>query len=243
MEIRKATRKRSKLRIGFSAPSGGGKTFSALQLASGLTTMDRICVIDTEQGSSELYSHFGPYDVLQLDAPYSPDKYIEAIKMVEKTGKYDVLIIDSVSHEWDGEGGCLEMHERYGGRYQDWSKVTPKHRKFLQTILQCPMHVLTTTRRKQDYDMVKDGNRTKVTKVGLKEVQREGFEYELTINFDISQDHYATASKDRTKRPSELGLLVPTCVVCGTRGSLDAMEDLRSRRVMRQTASSTTTAI
>jgi hypothetical protein len=196
MEIRKAARSRSKLRIGITSPSGGGKTYSALLLASGLTDWGKICVIDTENGSAELYSELGPYNVLVLDPPFSPSRYIDALKAATKD--HEVIIIDSASHEWDGEGGCLDIHSKLGGEFRAWKQVTPMHRKFVQAILQCPAHIITTTRRKQDYAMVVDSGKAKVKKMGLKEIQREGFEYELTVNFQIGEGHNAVASKDRT---------------------------------------------
>ncbi len=111
----------------------------------------------------------------------------------------EVIIIDCVSQNWEGKGGCLEIQENLGGRYQDWAKVTPRYRAFIEAILQSTCHIITTVRRKQDYDMVKDGNgKTKVEKLGLKEITREGFEYELTINLELDIRHNATASKDRT---------------------------------------------
>jgi hypothetical protein len=111
----------------------------------------------------------------------------------------EVIIIDSITHEWDGKGGCLEIQTALGGRYQDWATVTPRHQAFINAILQSKCHIITTVRRKQDYDMTKnESGRTTVTKVGLKEVTREGFEYEVTTNLELDQKHHATASKDRT---------------------------------------------
>ena len=199
MKITKATRKKAKLRIGMSGASGFGKTYSALLLASGLTDWDKIVVIDTENDSASLYSNLGDYNTLPLSAPYSPERYIEAIKACEDAGM-DVIIIDSISHEWEGNGGCLEIVDSLGGRFNDWGKVTPRHNAFIQAILQSKCHIITTVRRKQDYDMVKnDKGRVEPVKVGLKEVTREGFEYELTLNFELVNDkHLAKASKDRT---------------------------------------------
>lgn len=173
----------------------------------------KIAVIDTENGSAALYDEIVPdgeskYKVLNLDAPYSPNRYIEAINTCEKAGM-EVIIIDSITHEWSGEGGCLELHDQYTqadrskNSYTAWNKVTPLHDKFVQRILQCDAHVLTTVRRKQEYEMSKDEKgKTRVQKVGTKEVTREGFEYELTINFEMTADNgkggYASASKDRT---------------------------------------------
>lgn len=197
MQLRKATRSKAKIRLGLSAVSGAGKTYSALLIASGIAAWDKICVIDTENGSADLYEHLGEYNVITLSAPYEPERYIQAIKAAEDAGM-EVIVIDSVSHEWDGKGGCLEIQEKLGGKYQDWAKVTPRHQAFIDAILQSKCHVITTVRRKQDYAMVTDGNKTKVEKNGLKEVTREGFEYELTANLEINTNHLATASKDRT---------------------------------------------
>lgn len=193
-----ASRKRAKLRIGMFGVSGSGKTYSSLLLASGLVPWEKIFLIDTEQGSGELYSDLGPYLHANLTAPFSPDRYIEIIGAAVGAGA-ECIVIDSVSHEWDGDGGCLDLHSKLGGQFHHWAKVTPKHRRFLDTILQAPCHVITTARKKQDYAMEKESNgKAKITKVGLKDVQRDGFEYELTVAFTIDQNHLAVASKDRT---------------------------------------------
>ncbi|GAA4748841.1 AAA family ATPase [Flavisolibacter ginsenosidimutans] len=199
MQLRKATRKKAKIRLGLSAVSGGGKTYSAILLAKGLCgDLSKVAIIDTENGSADLYAHLGDYNVLPLTAPFTPERYIEAIRSCEKAGM-EVIIVDSISHEWDGKGGCLEIVEQLGGKYQDWAKVTPRHGAFLEAILHSPCHIITTVRRKQDYEMVKDGNgKIKVEKGGLREITREGFEYELTINLELDTNHNATASKDRT---------------------------------------------
>lgn len=197
-KLRKATRQKAKIRLGLSAVSGGGKTFSALAIAKGLAgAWDKVVVIDSENNSADLYSHLGDFNVYPLEAPYSPERYIEAIKECEKAGM-SVIIIDSITHEWDGKGGCLEIVESLGGKYQNWAQVTPRHQAFIDSILHSTCHVITTVRRKQDYEMVKDGSKVKVEKAGLKEVTREGFEYELTANLELDARHNATASKDRT---------------------------------------------
>lgn len=207
MQLRKASRKKAKLRLGFSAVSGAGKTVSALLVAFGMTgDWGKIAVIDTENESADLYANhkltngtvIGEFNVLPLKAPYTPEKYSDAIKDCENAGM-EVIIIDSITHEWDGKGGCLEIVESLGGRYQDWAKVTPRHQSFIDSILQSSCHIFTTVRRKQDYEMTKDDKgKVKVEKAGLKEVTREGFEYELTANLEIDSRHNATASKDRT---------------------------------------------
>jgi hypothetical protein len=198
--LRQATRQKAKIRLGLSAVSGGGKTYSAILIAKGLSSGDlsKVAIIDTENGSADLYAHLGNYNVLTLNAPFSPERYIDAIKTCEDAGM-NVIIIDSITHEWDGKGGCLQIQEQLGGKYQDWAKVTPRHQAFIDAILQSKCHVITTVRRKQDYEMTKDaGGKMKVEKAGLKEVTREGFEYELTANIELDIRHNATALKDRT---------------------------------------------
>jgi hypothetical protein len=197
--LRKATRKKAKIRLGLSAVSGGGKTYSALLVAKGICgDWSKIAIIDSENSSADLYAHLGDYNVLPLTAPFTPERYIDAIKTCEKAGM-EVIIVDSITHEWDGKGGCLEIVESLGGKYQDWAKVTPRHQAFIDSITQSLCHVITTVRRKQDYEMTKDNTgKVKVEKSGLREVTREGFEYELTINLELDIRHHATASKDRT---------------------------------------------
>lgn len=204
MQLRKAERRKAKLRIGLGGPSGSGKTYSALLLANGLTDWEKIAVIDTENGSAELYSHLGNYNVLTLQNDFAPEKYIEAIKTCEQAG-IEVIIIDSISHEWEGKGGCLELVEiatqasMSKNSYTAWAKITPRHQKFIETMLQSPCHIITSVRKKQDYDMNKNENgKTVITKVGMKEITRDGFEYELTLSFNLAQNNYASVSKDRT---------------------------------------------
>jgi hypothetical protein len=199
MKLQVATRKKVKLRLGLSAVSGGGKTYSALKLAKGLVgEWGKIAVIDTENNSASLYSHLGEFLTLELTAPYTPERYIEAIKTCENAG-VECIIIDSITHEWDGKGGILEIHSSMtGNSFTNWSSITPRHQKFIDAILHSTCHVITTVRRKTEYEMIKDGTKTKVEKAGLKEVTREGFEYELTVNFNLDEKHNCTASKDRT---------------------------------------------
>lgn len=196
--LKKATRSTVKLKIGLAGASGSGKTMSALRLAHGLVSdWTKIAVIDTENGSADLYSELGNYNTLTLTAPYTPERYIEALQLCEKAGM-EVVIIDSMTHEWAGVGGCLEIQEKLGGRYQDWAKVKPRHRKFIDSILTSNCHVITTVRSKQDYAMDTENGKTKVTKLGLKQVTEDGLEYELTVSFELNQNHLASTSKDRT---------------------------------------------
>jgi hypothetical protein len=199
MQLQQAQRKHVKLRLNIASPSGFGKTYSALLLAYGLTNdWSKIAVIDTENDSASLYSHLGKFKTLQLGSPYTPERYIEAIHVCEGADM-DVIIIDSITHVWKGQGGLLEYQNALGGRYQDWAKATPLYQKWLNKILQSPAHIITTNRKKQGYNMITDGNKTKVEKAGLDDEIRDGYEYEMTIALEIVNDkHMARASKDRT---------------------------------------------
>jgi hypothetical protein len=199
MQLQTASRKKVKIKMNIASPSGFGKTYSSLQLGIGITgNWEKIAVIDTENDSASLYSHLGPFKTLRLDAPYTPDRYIEAIETCEKAGM-ELIIIDSITHVWKGQGGILEYQNALGGRYQDWAKATPLYQKWLNKILQSNCHIITTNRKKQAYNMITEGNRTKVEKAGLDDEIRDGYEYELTLAFDIvNSNHMAKASKDRT---------------------------------------------
>ena len=200
MKLQLASKKQVKIKLGLSAVSGGGKTYSALLIAFGLCDdWSKIAVIDTENDSASLYSDLGQYNVLPLASPYSPERYIEAIKACEAAGM-EVIIIDSITHEWDGKGGIIDIsNSMTGNSFTNWAKLTPRHQGFIDAILQSKCHVITTVRRKQDYEMSKDSTgKLQVQKIGLKEVTREGFEYEVTINMELDTKHNCTVSKDRT---------------------------------------------
>jgi hypothetical protein len=209
MQFRKAERKRSKLRLGISGPSGSGKTYGALLIAKGFG--GRVAVIDTEEGSASLYSHLCEFDALELRAPYTPERYIEAIQTAERAG-YDLLVIDSITHEWSGKGGCLEINDTTahasfkGNTWAAWNKTTPRHRAFLDAILQSKCHIIATMRSK--VETVQEGRQ--VIKLGLKEEQRDGTEYEFTTVLSVTHaNHHATASKDRTGLFSDPHLITP----------------------------------
>lgn len=201
--FQKAMRKTAKLRLGLTGPSGSGKTWGALTIAKELGS--KIACIDTEHGSASLYSDLCDFDVMELSAPYSPERYIAAIKEAEKTG-YEILIIDSMTHEWNGAGGVLELLDEIarakfkGNTWSAWNEMTPRHRKFIDTILQSPMHIICTVRSKTETAQVEENGRKKVAKLGMKSEQRDGIEYELSVVLDLTHDgHYAMASKDRTR--------------------------------------------
>lgn len=198
--FKKAERKQAKLRLALAGPSGSGKTYSALLLAQGIG--GRIAVIDTEHGSASLYADIADFDTLELHAPYSPERYVDAITAAEQAG-YNVLIIDSYSHEWTGSGGCLEANEKLahqkfkGNTWAAWNETTPRHRRLTDKILTSSLHIICTMRSKTE---TVQGEGKKILKLGMKSEQRDGTDYEFTVVLDLTHDgHTAMASKDRTK--------------------------------------------
>lgn len=208
--FRKAERKKAKIRIGVFGPSGSGKTEGALRIAHGIAPWEKIAIIDSENGSADLYSHLGAFNVVGLMPPFSPESYIAAIKSCEENGM-DVIIIDSMTHEWEGTGGLKEIVDQLTVVMKDgrlaWNKAGLRHNKFMDTILQSPCHMIITARSKQEMAMVEGANGRKHSeKIGMKTVTREGLDYEMTVAFDIDILHYATCTKDRTKGEDGLAL-------------------------------------
>lgn len=199
MKLQIAERRQAKIKMALQGPSGSGKTMGALRIAYGLCqSWDRIAVIDTENYSASLYAHLGQYLVLNIQAPFTPEKYIEAIQTCMNAG-VEVIIIDSISHEWEGSGGILDVHSNMtGNSFTNWGKLTPRHNAFVQAILQSPVHIIATIRSKQDYVLSERNGKQVPEKVGLKGVTRDGMDYECTIVLDIDIKHNAVASKDRT---------------------------------------------
>jgi hypothetical protein len=198
----KAQRTKAKLRMAITGVSGSGKTTAALLLAKGFG--GKIALIDTEHESASLYSHLVDFDTVSLIPPFTPERYIELIDMADKAG-YDTLIIDSISHEWEGSGGCIEMNEEIaqrkykGNSWSAWNEVTPRHRSFIERLLISDMNIICTMRSKSETVQEKIDGKTKVLKLGMKPIQRDGTDYEFTTVLDIDIDtHLARASKDRT---------------------------------------------
>jgi len=202
MAFQKAERKKARLRLALCGPSGSGKTYSAILIAQGLG--GKIAMIDTENGSGDLYAELGEYYTEQIRAPYEPAKYIAAIHEAEAAG-FSVIIIDSLSHAWAGEGGLLDQHDKVakasksGNTYTAWREITPLHNRLVDAILQSPCHIISCMRTKTAYEIVEENGKKAPKKIGMAPVQRDGMEYEFTCVLDLSIDgHIATSSKDRT---------------------------------------------
>lgn len=205
MQLRKAERKRAKIKLGLFGPAGAGKTYSALKIAHGLCgDWQKIAIICTEKTSNDgqaadLYCHLGDYNVLPLDAPYRPERYIDAIKACEQAGM-EVIVIDSISHEWEGPGGLLEESRKMDGNsFTNWDSLGRRHRKLIDTVLLSNSHIISCGRTKTEY-VLEENEKGKMVprKVGTKVITREGFDYEVTLAFDLDQSHYAHCTKDRT---------------------------------------------
>lgn len=199
-----ATREQARARIGLQGPAGSGKTKTALRLAEGLAKGGQIGVADTERGSALKYAivpgkpELGGHEFghLPMDR-HDPRDLIQVVRAAEEAG-LAVLVVDSWSHFWNGRGGLLEIVEQAGsergagGTFGGWRKGNPIEQQMLDAILNFSGHLIVTMRTKGDY--VIEGK--KVTKVGVKAVQREGAEYELDVVMDMVEGT-ATVTKTR----------------------------------------------
>jgi len=203
MQFKKAEKHLARLRLALCGPSGSGKTMSALRLAKGLG--GRVAVIDTERGSASLYADRFDFDVLELMPPFQPSRYVEAIKAAEAAG-YDIVLIDSLSHAWAGEGGVLETVDgiaaKSGNKFTAWNPATKAQNAMVNAFMGTACHVIATMRSKMEYAQEKDNSgKTVIRKLGLAPVQRDGVEYEFGVVLDVGMDHRASvglAGKDRT---------------------------------------------
>ncbi|HSW63815.1 MAG TPA: ATP-binding protein [Dissulfurispiraceae bacterium] len=197
LQFRKATKEQSKLRLAIFGPSGAGKTYTALRIATGMT--GPIALIDTERGSASKYADRFTFDVLDLENK-SINGYIEGIRAAGSAG-YQVLIIDSLSHAWQellDEVEKLAKSKYKGNTWSAWSEGTPKQRTLVDAILSFPGHIIGTMRSKTEWTTESDGNKSKPVRVGLAPEQGKGIEYEFDMLIEMSVDHIANVIKDRT---------------------------------------------
>lgn len=199
----RARRQKLKLRIALTGPSGSGKTYSALRLATGLTGggPGKIAMIDTENRRGDYYADEFEYDTLNLEPPYTPERYVEAIHAAEAAG-YEAVIVDSASHEWMGPGGILDIKDKMPGAndYTKWATLTPRHDAFIQALIGSTAHIIVCLRGKDQYVLeTNEKGKQAPRKVGMGAQQREGLEYECTVAFLLDQSHIANATKDNTR--------------------------------------------
>ena len=200
--FKQAVKHESKLRLAIAGPSGSGKTYTALAMAAALG--GPVAVVDTEHGSASKYADLFAFDVLEMEAPFHPDRFIQAIREAAVAG-YKTVILDSLSHAWNGQGGLLELVEdaqkrmKTANSFAAWKDVTPIQNRFVESIVGAPLHIIATMRSKQEYVQEKDERtgKTAIRKVGMAPVQREGFEYEFDVFLDMDVQNNAIVSKTR----------------------------------------------
>lgn len=203
MAFQKATKKQAKGRMAIDGPSGSGKTFTALRIARALSPAGKIAVIDTERGSASKYADLFSFDVCEIVDDFHPKHYIEAMKDAEAAG-YEVIVIDSLSHAWEGAGGVLELTDKAAARsktgnsYTAWRETTPIHNQLINAMLQSKCHVIATMRSKTEYVLQEDDRGKKVPKkIGMAPVQRQGMEYEFDVVVDMDLEHRGIVAKTR----------------------------------------------
>lgn len=192
--FRRANAAQSKIRIVLTGAAGSGKTFTALSLAQELTADGGIALIDTESDSAQLYANQFSFDTVTLER-FTPRYYIQKIDDAARYG-YDVCIVDSLSHSWNGKGGILDIA---GGNFRGWKDATPEYHRLLDCIgkYRNRMHIICTLRSKMEYKLEASGNSFTVTKVGMQPIHRDELPYEFDAVIDLSQDHTISVSKAR----------------------------------------------
>jgi hypothetical protein len=201
-----ATKEQARLRMGIAGPGGGGKTYTMLAIATAMASdPSKIGVIDTERGSASKYGGGKPFrfHTLRLDPPYSPERYIEAIKAADAAG-LEVLGIDSLSHAWSGTGGVLEIvdqiakRSKSGSSFNAWRDATPQQNKLIEALLSSRCHVIATMRSKTEWSLEQGSNgKTTPKRVGMAPVQRDDVIYELDVFGEMDLDHNLIITKTR----------------------------------------------
>jgi len=200
-EVRQAQRQGARLLIQLSGVSGSGKTFTALQLAYGLAGKDasKVVLIDTENRRGSLYADILPgkakFNIIDFYAPFSPERYTEAIDAACRAGA-EVIVIDSVTHEWESEGGCEWIANQ--SRFPDWKRAKSLHKRFMTHMLQSPAHIIACTRAREKVDFSDPKN---PIKLGIQPIQEKNFSYEATVSLMMHNQGY---SQDVLKCPAEL---------------------------------------
>lgn len=201
--IKKAKREAIYTKVLMGGCSGSGKTYSALRMATGMAEElsrisgkeERICFIDTENRRSCYYAKRFDFDILELDE-YSPEEYIDAIDDALDEG-YKIIVIDTISLEWSF---LLDIHSKMpGNSFANFAKITPRHEKFLDKILQSDAHFIVCCRSKEKYVLEEQNGKQVPVKKGVELVMREGAEYIMTASFNIDMTtHTYSAMKDNT---------------------------------------------
>lgn len=213
-----ATREKLAARIAVIGPAKSGKTFTSLRIATALLSSpenlrSKIAVINTEPGSIRKYLGLAPdgipwdFSIIEPSS-FAPTTYTQGI-LAAAQEQFEIVLIDSLSHAWEGEGGSLDQvdHSDDKNKFSAWKDVTPQHRRMIEAINRSPCHVICTMRTKTEYVLEKnDKGQTVPRKIGLAPVQRAGVEYEFDLLVDMNVDHLMTVSG--TRCPEMDGLVV-----------------------------------
>lgn len=196
--FQKATKEKSKLRLAVFGISGSGKTYSSLQIATGMG--GKIALLDTEHGSARKYADRFEFDVAEMEKPFSIEKYVQFIRGAEAAG-YDILIIDSLSHAWQELLEDIEKlsNAKYkGNSWRAWNEGTPKQRAFIDAILSFKGHIIATMRSKTEYIVTQNNGKTDIKRAGTSVEQGKNIEYEFDMLIEMSEEHHCRVIKDRT---------------------------------------------
>ena len=211
INIRDAERAGARLFIVLAAISGGGKTHTALEVAYGLAkgNAQKVGLLDTENKRGSLYSDVlknpegkvQKFKIGDLYPPFTPQRYIDAIKAFQEAG-VEVLVIDSGSHEWEGEGGCEDIAHAGNPKNPNWAAAKREHKRFLNAALQCDMHVVLCLRAREKVKLVKDGQgKTTYEPQGVMPICEKNLMFEATVSMMLWD---GGKSRDVLKCPAEL---------------------------------------
>lgn len=224
-----AEREKLKFSAMFMGATGSGKTLGALITAKGLVkakypTLDdtsdefwkKIGVLDTEHNRSKVYANtsignfVGRFLHIEFEPPYDVDSYLAGVSYLKSLG-CEVVIIDSITHAWDDSGGILDLHQNMGGQFATWQKINPIIKKLYHALTaDQDIHIITTVRSKIKYEAAAtETGKMKVSKIGLKPIMREDFEYEVLTALHFDEEHKVTVVKDNTQIFEDAVLLTP----------------------------------
>jgi hypothetical protein len=219
-EVTPAEREKLKFSAMFMGATGSGKTVGALVTAKGIISAmypdldpqsadfwNKIGIVDTEHNRSKVYAdtviggvYLGKFLHIEFDPPYDVDGYIEAIDALKRAG-CEVVVVDSITHAWDDAGGILELHQNLGGSFSTWAKVKPIIKKMYSAFAaDGNIHIISTVRSKIKYEAAAtETGKMKVSKIGLKPIMRDDFEYEVLTALHFDEDHKVSVIKDNTQ--------------------------------------------
>ena len=187
-----AVRPALKARALLSGPPGSGKTRSALITAEVLAEGGKVLVIDTERESALTYADDFAFTHLRWDPPYNPR---ELASTLLETDDYGVVIVDSISHFWRGDGGTLDIA---GGKFTGWKDARPAQVDMVEAMLRCDAHLIICARSKVEHVQELEGGKHVVRKLGMAVIQDDELEYELNVALELDMDHSMTVSKSRS---------------------------------------------